>query len=250
MKPNLKNPQMIHFIDSDAPHFSPEMARNTAHNGLVAISRHLTPPMLPPAYRQGIFPWYRDADYVYWFATQPRFVLLPENLRISRSLAKTLRHKPYRVSINFAFAQVIAQCAHTPRPQQQGSWIAPEFQAAYTALHQMGFAHSFEYWQPENGTWQLKGGLYGVQIGRVFYGESMFAHANDASKIAFVHAVRHLQHYAVALIDCQQETRHLARFGAQMMEWKDFQAALNTLNPQNLRHPIVPQIIHETVQAA
>lgn len=215
------------------------------HDGLVALSETLSPALLQAAYRQGIFPWYCDQHYYYWFATNPRFILLPHHLKISRSLAKTLRHKPYRITVNHAFAQVIANCAQTPRPNQDGTWISPEFQAAYTELHQQGNAHSFECWLPKNGEWKLAGGLYGVQIGRVFYGESMYAHAPDASKIAFVHAINHLQQCGIELIDCQQETQHLARFGAHSMAFHDFQAALKQLNPQTLKQEIVAQIIVE-----
>lgn len=237
---------MITFIHPNRPIFpNPLSVPQSQHNEPLAVSRQLSPELLQLAYQQGIFPWYRDEQFVYWFATQPRFVLQPEQLRIHRSLAKSLRHTPYRVSVNFAFADVIAHCANTPRPAQDGTWIHPEFQAAYTQLHQIGRAHSFEYWQPEQQQWQLKGGLYGVQIGQIFYGESMFAHVSNASKIAFVHAVQFLQQCGVKLIDCQQASQHLARFGAQMMPFADFQAALNQYNPQPLQHNITPKIVFE-----
>lgn len=236
---------MINLIDPNSPKFPNPAPLLHLHDGLVAVSQSLNPALLLAAYPQGIFPWYSDGEFFYWFATAPRFVLLPEKLNVARSLAKTLRHKTYRVTVNHAFAQVMAHCAQTPRPQQDGTWIAPEFQVAYTALHQQGHAHSFECWLPENGVWQLCGGLYGVQIGRVFYGESMYAHAPDASKIAFAHAVPFLQSCGIELIDCQQESAHLARFGAENMPFTDFQAALKQLNPQKLCSPIVPTILVE-----
>lgn len=235
---------MIPLLPANTTQF-PNPAIHRTEDGLIAVTQTISPTLLQVAYRQGIFPWYRDCQYVYWFATDPRFVLLPEQLNISRSLAKTMRNKTYRVTVNHAFAQVIANCAQTPRPNQDGTWIAPEFQAAYTALHQQGNAHSFECWLPENGAWQLAGGLYGVQIGRVFYGESMYAHAPDTSKIAFVHAVHYLQNCGIELIDCQQKSDHLARFGATSVAFTDFQAVLKQLNPQPLQQEIVAQIIAE-----
>lgn len=203
-------------------------------NGLVAFSTDLAVPRLLSAYRAGIFPWFAENGMYWWFATAPRTVLLPERLHIGRSLAKTLRHKPYRVTANRDFAAVIAACAAAPRPGQQGSWIDQGFQTAYTALHRAGHAHSFECWYPSAEGVVLAGGLYGVQIGRVFYGESMFAAAPDASKIAFACAVPYLADLGVALIDCQQDTGHLARFGSQQMPFDDFQTALHTLNDQPL----------------
>lgn len=159
-------------------------------DGLVGISRDLDTGRLLSAYRQGIFPWFSEDGWFFWYTIDPRAVIVPENLHIGRSLAKTLRNKPYRVTVNQCFETVIAHCAAFPRPGQDGTWIVPEFQAAYTELHRLGHAHSFECFYPdETGRLKLAGGFYGVQIGRVFYGESMFALEPDASKIAFARAV-------------------------------------------------------------
>ena len=208
--------------------------------GLVGISADLDAGRLLAAYRKGIFPWFRQNGLFYWFATAPRTVLLPERLHIGKSLAKALRGKAYRVTVNQAFADVIAGCAAVPRPNQDGTWIAPEFQTAYSALHRLGCAHSFECWYPDDdgGRLKLAGGLYGVQIGRVFYGESMFALRPDASKIAFACAVPFLEQCGVELIDCQQDTGHLKRFGSQQMDFHAFQTALARLNDMPLREPV------------
>lgn len=217
-------------------------------DGLVGVSADLDSGRLLAAYRQGIFPWFSQNGLFYWYATAPRTVLLPENIRIGKSLAKTLRNKPYRVSANQAFAQVIGHCAAVPRPGQDGSWIAPEFQTAYTRLHELGHAHSFECWYPDGqGRLKLAGGFYGVQIGCVFYGESMFALAPDASKTAFACAVPYLAECGVRLIDCQQDTGHLARFGSQAMDFDDFQTALRRLNAVDLVREIGCGVVRETV---
>ncbi|QEY25010.1 leucyl/phenylalanyl-tRNA--protein transferase [Neisseria animalis] len=216
-------------------------------DGLVGVSTDMDIGRLLSAYRNGIFPWHSERGYIYWFATAPRTVLLPHKLHIGKSLAKTLRNKPYRVSVNLAFSEVIAACAATERPNQQGSWIAPEFQAAYTALHRAGHAHSFECWYPDaDGILQLAGGLYGVQIGRVFYGESMFARHADASKTAFSLAVPHLAQCGIELIDCQQDTDHLRRFGSENMAFDDFQTALHRLNRLPLIQNIRPAVLADT----
>lgn len=216
-----------------------------SNNGLVALSTDLLPERLLAAYRQGIFPWFAEQGYFFWFAVAPRTVLRPERLHIGRSLAKTLRNKAYRVTANHDFAAVIAACAAVPRPGQDGTWIAPEFQAAYAELHRRGCAHSFECWYPGQTGWQLAGGFYGVQIGRVFYGESMFAVAADASKIAFACAVPFLARCGIELIDCQQDTDHLARFGSEQMDFSAFQAALRRLNALPLASPIQAGTVRE-----
>ncbi|MDO4879053.1 MAG: leucyl/phenylalanyl-tRNA--protein transferase [Neisseria sp.] len=217
-------------------------------DGLVGISRDLDAARLLSAYRQGIFPWYEQDGFFFWFAVAPRAVLLPENLHIGRSLAKTLRNKPYLVSANRDFAQVIASCSHAARPGQDGTWITPAFREAYTRLHHMGCAHSFEcYYPATDGQMALAGGFYGVQIGRVFYGESMFARQADASKIAFACAVPHLAACGISLIDCQQDTAHLKRFGSHTMAFGDFQAALQTLNGLPPARPLETGIVASTL---
>ena len=208
-------------------------------DGLVGASSDLDTARLLSAYRAGIFPWLGRQGFFYWFAVSPRAVILPEKLHVSRSLAKHLRNTPYLVTANRCFAEVVARCAAVPRPNQDGTWIAPEFQTAYQKLHDIGHAHSFECFCPDaDGTWRLAGGFYGVQIGRVFYGESMFSLKPNASKTAFAHAVPFLQKRGIALIDCQQDTPHMRRFGSQLMDFSDFQTALEKLNAQELHHPI------------
>lgn len=237
----------MQLIDIKHPVFPNPLNNSHREDGLIAVSEVLTPQMIKRAYQQGIFPWYCDEQFVYWFATQPRFVLQPENLMISRSLNKTLRNHSYRITLNYAFDAVIQHCAAIKRPNQKGTWITPDFQAAYCALHQQGYAHSFECWLPENNEWRLVGGFYGVQIGRIFYGESMFALMPDASKIAFASAVPFMKNCGIVLIDCQQETQHLARFGAELMPFERFQAALYAYNPQPLTLPFSQQIIVEHI---
>ena len=221
-------------------HQFPDPRHGIAHyDGLVAITVDLNPERMLAAYRRGIFPWFSEDGLFYWFCTAPRTVLLPEKLHISKSLAKTLRNKTYCITVNQAFDYVVAECACIPRPQQEGSWITPYFQEAYQTLHHLGHAHSFECWYPDQDEqWVLAGGFYGVQIGCVFYGESMFAHRPDASKIAFAKAVPFLQKCGIALIDCQQNTQHLARFGSELMAFDDFEQALQRFNAMPLNMPI------------
>lgn len=212
------------------------------HEGLVCITRSLIPRQILLAYGKGIFPWHYDGQFFYWFSIVPRAVLLPENLKIARSLKKSIKNHRYIISINQDFMGVMAACANQTRPNQNGSWITSEFQTAYYQLHQMGYAHSFEFYNENN---QLAGGLYGVQIGCVFFGESMFAYQSDASKIAFAHAVPFLAQCGIQLIDCQQDTEHLHRFGSHLMPLGDFQAALAYLTATPLQRPLIPQIIVE-----
>lgn len=175
----------------------------------------------------------------FWYAVGPRAVIVPERLHVPRSLAKTLRNGSYRVAVNGCFAEVVAHCAAAARPNQDGTWIAPEFQTAYLKLHEMGHAHSFECHYPdESGETRLAGGFYGVQIGSVFYGESMFALQPDASKIAFACAVPFLADLGVELIDCQQDTEHMRRFGSELLPFADFAERLRMLNAVPLKEEI------------
>ena len=182
-------------------------------DGLLAVGGDLSPERLLRAYADGIFPWYDEGLPILWHSPDPRMVMRPAELRVTRSLAKRARQAPYALRLDTAFADVIRHCANTPRPGQRGTWITDEMQAAYVALHERGVAHSAEAW--EDGI--LVGGLYGVSLGSAFFGESMFAHATDASKLCFVALVRQLADWGFDLIDCQVHTDHLARFGAT--EW-------------------------------
>lgn len=198
-------------------------------DGLVAMGGDLSPERLKSAYRLGVFPWFSDNQPILWWCLSPRTVLFPDKLHIGKSLGKIIRNTAYQVTMNAAFDQVIAACANTPRPNQDGSWITQDMQNAYLQLHKQGVAHSFEYWQTDHsGCLKLCGGLYGVQIGRIFFGESMFAHTPNASKVAFVWAVDFLKKSGIYLIDCQMKTDHLMRFGAEQITLADFQAALLT----------------------
>ena len=219
----------------------PDVAKAIAlRDGLVAIGGDLSVQRLLAAYRQGIFPWFGENEPICWWALSPRMVLFPSDFYVGRSLRKALKSQVYTVTVNRDFGQVICLCARQKRPGQNGTWIVPAMQDAYISLHKAGFAHSFEYWD-ESGT--LQGGLYGVQIGQVFCGESMFARTDNASKIAFVHAVRYLSTLGLGLIDCQMHTEHLARFGARQIPYFDFLADLQRYQNCPLKNIIYPQIL-------
>jgi leucyl/phenylalanyl-tRNA---protein transferase len=179
-------------------------------NGLLAAGGGLSVSRLIDAYSRGCFPWFNEGEPVLWWSPDPRMVLVPEELHVSRSLAKRVRQRGFEIRADTDFAGVIAGCAE-PRPGQQGTWISPAIRGAYVALHDEGIAHSVETWIDG----QLAGGLYGIALGRAFFGESMFARVTDASKLAFVHAVCQLRRWEFGLIDCQMTTSHLATFGAR-----------------------------------
>ncbi|MCK9382978.1 MAG: leucyl/phenylalanyl-tRNA--protein transferase [Sulfuritalea sp.] len=197
-------------------------------NGLLAAGGDLSPQRLLAAYRRGIFPWYSAGEPILWWSPDPRMVLFPDELKISRSLAKTLRNASYEIRLDTAFGDVVRACGSQPREGQPGTWITPEMQAAYRALHRLGYAHSVETWIEG----RLAGGLYGVAIGRAFYGESMFSAARDASKIALVHLCAHLKQRRFGIIDCQMETRHLTSLGARPIPRREFAARLDDLCAQ------------------
>jgi leucyl/phenylalanyl-tRNA--protein transferase len=193
-------------------------------DGLLAIGGDLASARLLAAYRGGIFPWYSHDQPILWWSPDPRTVLFPERLKISRSLRKRLRQARLRVTLDQAFDRVIGACAE-PRPGSSGTWITAEMTAAYNRLHREGYAHSAECWDRD----RLVGGLYGVALGRVFFGESMFSRQTDASKIAFAHLVRQLQAWDFALIDCQVYSPHLASLGAEPLARSDFVRQLGLL---------------------
>jgi leucyl/phenylalanyl-tRNA--protein transferase len=191
--------------------------RASDERGLLAYGGNLEAERLLAAYAQGVFPWYSEAP-ILWFSPDPRLVLRPTELHVGRSLAKRVRAQPFVLRMDTAFAEVIRACSAIPRPDQDGTWITQDMIEAYTVLHRLGFAHSIEAWdRSEDGGEKLVGGLYGVSLGRAFFGESMFALESDASKIAFVALVRQLDLWNFDFIDCQVETSHLTRFGAT--EW-------------------------------
>lgn len=193
-------------------------------NGLLAAGADLSPQRLLDAYARGIFPWFNPGEPILWWSPDPRMVLFPHEFRLARSLRKRLRRIDYEVGIDTAFREVVLACAG-PRSGQGGTWITPQMVDAYVRLHTLGHAHSVETWI--NG--ELVGGLYGVAIGRVFFGESMFTRATDASKIAFAHLVAQLTAWGYGLIDCQMSTRHLASLGAREIPRSEFTALLARL---------------------
>jgi leucyl/phenylalanyl-tRNA--protein transferase len=184
-----------------------------AERGLLAVGGDLSPERLVLAYSSGIFPWYEEGQPILWHSPDPRMVLRAASLRVSRSLRRVIRKRPYRLTLDTAFDRVIEACGSARRPGQKGTWITKDMKKAYGTLHRRGLAHSAEAWSGD----RLVGGLYGVSLGGAFFGESMFAHAPDASKVAFVALVEQLQSWGIDLIDCQVHTEHLARFGAE--EW-------------------------------
>ncbi|MBK8169083.1 MAG: leucyl/phenylalanyl-tRNA--protein transferase [Sandaracinaceae bacterium] len=193
-----------------------------SREGIVAIGGDAWPDRLLLAYAQGIFPWPSDGLPLLWFSPNPRFVLVPKDAHVSRSLAKTIRRGEYEVRVDTAFDEVMTACAQAPRPGQDGTWITDELRAGYGELHRLGYAHSIETWRGG----ELVGGLYGVSLGRGFFGESMFAHAPDASKVATVALLGNLRAWDFAFIDCQVRTDHLERFGARNWPRKEFLAHL------------------------
>lgn len=202
---------------------------NAGSDGLLAFGGDLSPDRLAAAYGQGIFPWYGPGDPILWWSPDPRLVLVPAELHVPKSLRRVLNAGRYRITLDAAFGRVIRLCAQAPRREGPGTWLVPEMIAAYEALHGEGLAHSVEAWA-EDGT--LAGGLYGVAMGRVFFGESMFYELPDASKAAFATLVRLLDRWGYGLIDCQQTTRHLLRFGAREMPRRDFLEQLAVLRVQ------------------
>ena len=191
-------------------------------DGLLAVGGDLTPERIVQAYRQGIFPWYGDDQPILWWSPDPRMVLFPDDLHVSRSLAKELRRGRFQVTFDLAFDQVIESCAQ-PRKDEPGTWLMPEMIAAYQELHRLGIAHSVETWHDG----ELVGGLYGNALGSVFFGESMFSRMSNASKVAFVCLVRSLSRTGYSLVDCQIFTPHLQSLGAGLIPRERFLSLLN-----------------------
>ena len=189
--------------------------------GPIAVGGDLRPERLLLAYSMGIFPW--QGEPLHWHSPDPRMVLLADELRVSRSLRRTIHRGTFRVTLDQAFAAVMTACATVPRPGQDGTWITPAMVEAYSEIHRRGVAHSVEAWRGAT----LAGGLYGVSLGATFFGESMFAYETDASKVAFVALVEQLQRWSMPLVDCQVHTEHLASLGAREWPRRDFLAALH-----------------------
>ena len=211
---------MLPLLHHDTPF--PPVARALAEpNGLLAVGGDLSPSRLLEAYRHGIFPWFSPGEPILWWSPDPRMVLVPHDFRVSHSLRKTLCRGAYELRVDSAFEQVMRACA-APREGANGTWIVEQMVAAYCALHRLGYAHSVEVWMEG----ELAGGLYGVALGRMFYGESMFSRRTDASKIALAHLSRQLAAWDFALIDCQMYTPHLASLGAHTMPRATFVATV------------------------
>jgi leucyl/phenylalanyl-tRNA---protein transferase len=215
---------MIPFL---GPHdlFPPVDTAREEMGGLLAVGGGLQPDRLLDAYRQGIFPWGTVDSLPLWYSPDPRMVLFPEEFRLTRSLRKTLRAGKFVVRFDTDFPGVMDACATTPRDGQDGTWITPEMKEAYCRLHELGWAHSVESYEGDT----LVGGLYGLAIGRMFYGESMFSRRTDASKVAFAHLVRYLVSNQLGMIDCQMHTDHLASLGAREIPRHDFLTRLSAL---------------------
>lgn len=227
---------MIDWLQEDAhPYFPSTKYAQQEPNGLLAAGGLLSPAWLTAAYKKGIFPWFDDESPILWWSPAPRMVLKADDFHIGKSLRKLMRKKPYRISSNLAYEEVIYQCAQ-PRDDDAGTWITPEMEQAYIRLNANGISHSVECWDQDGN---LVGGLYGILINRVFYGESMFSSANNASKLAFAHFAYYLFNAGLALIDCQMHSDHMAQFGAREIAREEFEDLLkNTLlDPAKIKLP-------------
>jgi leucyl/phenylalanyl-tRNA--protein transferase len=207
------------------PHFPPVEAALTDPPGLLAAGGSLTPEWLLAAYREGIFPWFSEGQPILWWSPNPRLVLFPSEIRISRSLRKTLRRGVFEIRLDTAFEQVVEGCA-APRDEVPGTWITPAMRRAYAEMHRLGYAHSVEAWRDD----ELVGGLYGIALGGVFFGESMFSRATDASKVCLAHLARFLEWLNFGVIDCQMTTPHLLSLGARELPRSEFCAAIDSLS--------------------
>jgi leucyl/phenylalanyl-tRNA---protein transferase len=221
---------MIPWLHAGDP-FPPVDEALVEPNGLLAAGGDLSPERLIDAYARGIFPWFNEEDPVLWWSPDPRMVLFPRELHLSRSLRRVIRSSQFAVSLDRAFDDVVAECA-APRANQDGTWITPDMMSAYSSLAELGFAHSVEVWQDNT----LAGGLYGVALGRVFYGESMFSRASNASKVALSFLARQLERWSFVVIDCQMTTRHLASLGAREIPRSAFLREVRT----GVKQPPVP----------
>ncbi|MFW3613940.1 leucyl/phenylalanyl-tRNA--protein transferase [Billgrantia antri] len=228
---------MLSWLPQRPVRFPPVSRALRDPEGLLAAGGELTPEWLLAAYRRGIFPWYSDDQPILWWCPNPRMVLFLDELRVSRSLAKRLRNADFTVTYNREFSRVVEACA-APRQGQPGTWITAEMHAAYVALYRLGHARSVEVWHQD----ELVGGLYGVAMGSVFFGESMFSRASDASKVALVHLVRTMRAGGGRLIDCQMHTQHLARLGARDIARTEFinylESCLATPEATESQHPL------------
>lgn len=217
-------------IDPDNPQF-PHFSK-THESGIIAIGGNIDPRTLIQAYSMGIFPWYND-DLPLWWNPDPRFVLFPEELKVSKSMRSYFNNNKFTVTFNSCFQDVIRQCMESFRKGQSGTWLNEEMIDSYSRLNKMGYAHSIEVWNREN---QLVGGLYGIAIGKMFFGESMFTFESNASKFGFITLVKRLNDLGVKIIDCQQETKHLASLGARSISREEFMEYVNENSDSSNSH--------------
>jgi leucyl/phenylalanyl-tRNA---protein transferase len=222
----------LHWLSHDRrpEAFPPVSEALTEPNGLLAAGGDLKPERLLAAYRQGIFPWYQDGQPILWWSPDPRAVLWPDSLRISRSLRRSLKKRRFDVRVDTAFDDVVAACAE-PRSYGGGTWITADMAEAYSRLHHLGWAHSFETWADG----RLVGGMYGVAIGRAFFGESMFTRVTDASKVALVRAIELLRSRSIELIDCQVASAHTRSLGAVDLPRTEFLSLIRTFCAESAR---------------
>jgi leucyl/phenylalanyl-tRNA--protein transferase len=193
--------------------------------GILAFGGDLRPERLILAYKSGIFPWYNEGEPIIWYSPDQRMVLFPEELKISKSMRRLIRRNEFDITYNTAFVQVIEYCQKSPRKDQYGTWITDDMMKAYIKMHELGFAKSVEVWKDN----ELVGGLYGVDLGRIFCGESMFSKTSNTSKLAFIHLVQHLEKQHYKLIDCQVYNEHLDSLGAREIPRKEFMGYLRGL---------------------
>lgn len=222
---------MIPWLDRRTP-FPPIETALAEPDGLLAAGADLSAERLLAAYRQGIFPWFNEGQPILWWSPNPRMVLFPAELHVSSSLNKRLKKQDYEIRFDTAFREVVMACATVPRIGQDGTWITADMLDAYCNLHELGYAHSVETWMDG----KLAGAIYGVAIGHMFYGESMFHRVTDASKIALVHLMRHLEKHGFGMMDCQMKTEHLASLGAREIPRIEFLRRLQELvhSPQEV----------------
>ena len=209
----------LYWLDTNPAAAFPDLSQALIEpDGLLAAGGDLSPERLINAYQHGIFPWFNEGEPILWWSPDPRCVLYPEKIKISRSLSKTLKKQPFSITVDKAFAEVVKSCA-APRAKQAGTWISDQMFNAYLNMHKLGYAHSIECWQDD----QLVGGLYGIALGKIFFGESMFSTRSDASKIALVYLSDFLQKRNFKLIDSQVHTDHMTSMGAEMMSRDEFE---------------------------
>lgn len=218
----------LHWLSDGGVEFPPPDHALSEPNGLLAVGGDLSPERLLEAYTRGIFPWYEASQPILWWSPNPRAVLFPKQVHISKSLRKTLRRRTFQVTVDRCFRDIMIHCATTARRGQDGTWITPEMLEAYCEMHRLGYAHSIEVWHQQ----QLVGGLYGLAIGRVFFGESMFSTMTDASKTALVYLCRQLDDWGFAVIDCQVSNPHLLSLGAEEIDRAVFSRLLSEYTGQ------------------